>query len=284
MAYKTDKACASLVWCRLRVDSEQDERFVALLRQSHVMPFVPLRRSESDEAAAYAVLQPIDGIAPSTLAHFPAAHKWRASHQGWGSGGEDTPEASDVEALRPQDPRKQADTPLEQVRTAAAHATLGPAFVWDGCVSVGSTIAPIEARHSPSAIQQSLCCAAEIENTDPVLGSTPACMCFEKRGMQAAAVVWQAPEAQQGADEKRVTGFLVHAVRLEDIMKWCACHLLVSPSMHVLLSFSSSVHASRARPPRCRTRELTTDAASAGSTACLRAPATRRQYLCDHST
>ena len=35
-------------------------------------------------------------------------------------------------------------------------------------------------------------------------------------------MVWRASEAQQGAEEERVTGFLVHAVRLEEIMAWYA--------------------------------------------------------------
>lgn len=102
--------------CRLQVDAEQHRRFVALLRQSHVMPFVPLRPSGGETARMYAVLQPVDGIAPSVLAQFAAAHERRAAHSGWGAA-EHSPESSDAEAtLRPLDPRRQADAPLDQVR------------------------------------------------------------------------------------------------------------------------------------------------------------------------
>lgn len=108
-----DVQCAC---CRLQVDADQHRQFVALLRQSHVMPFVPLQpHSSGGGAETFAVLQPIDGIAPSALACFAAAHERRSAHVGWGSA-EHSPESSGTEALRPHDPRKAADAPLDQVR------------------------------------------------------------------------------------------------------------------------------------------------------------------------
>jgi hypothetical protein len=88
--------------CRLEVESDADARFVALLRHSHVMPFVPLKDGESAEISdgdLFAVLQPLDGIAWTTLSHFGVAHERRARVTEWDA----APDATPLDSVRSWD-------------------------------------------------------------------------------------------------------------------------------------------------------------------------------------
>lgn len=87
------------MFCRLQVNSDADARFIALLRHSHVMPFLPLKGRVSEDGnarALFAVLQPLDGIAGSTLAHFSGAHERRAQYTEWDA----APDASRSDLVR----------------------------------------------------------------------------------------------------------------------------------------------------------------------------------------
>lgn len=98
--------------CRVQAQGENDQRLINLMRQSHVMPFTPLPHTGDPQAegALFAVLQPIDAIADSTLQAFEAAHELRAEwRQAHGDSDEQPPSSaasSDVEADNlPRDPR-----------------------------------------------------------------------------------------------------------------------------------------------------------------------------------
>jgi hypothetical protein len=83
---ETKRPTVVLVTCRLQVRSDADARFIALLRHSHVMPFVPIKGHTTEghsDSALFAVLQPLDGIAQATLDHFSRAHECRAHFKGW---------------------------------------------------------------------------------------------------------------------------------------------------------------------------------------------------------
>lgn len=107
--------------CRLGVEEESHQRFVNLMRQSHVLPYVPLPGTGDSGAddTMFAVLQPVDGVADNTLERFTEAHAvrhaWRAASTqdaAEGSGGDDDDD------FTPQDPRKKAQPgcPVGQVR------------------------------------------------------------------------------------------------------------------------------------------------------------------------
>lgn len=74
------------VLCRLPARSQEDMRFVTLLRHAHVLPFAPLPHSKADADSTagdtmYAVLQPIDHISRSVLEDISLAHADRAAHR-----------------------------------------------------------------------------------------------------------------------------------------------------------------------------------------------------------
>jgi hypothetical protein len=102
--------------CRLSVKNHDDQRFINLLRQSHVMPFTSLPNTGDPTAdgAMFAVLQPVDAIAVSSLQCLASAHERRAS---WRASWPASQNANDVPTpsmhaesnrLLPQDPRKWA--------------------------------------------------------------------------------------------------------------------------------------------------------------------------------
>lgn len=163
------------------------QRFINLMRQSHVMPFVPLPNSGDPavEDTLFAVLQPVDSIAQSTLASFEGAHEGRKA---WEESLADAPvvaDHGDGVDLVPQDPRAAA-----QPGTSAGLVCLSSSC---GFVRLQGHVCPpsvsVSAPHTSARVQ-----------TD------------------TQALTWE--NADTSKEEERVTGFLVHVVCLASIMKW----------------------------------------------------------------
>ena len=98
------------------MNGTDDQRFINLMRQSHILPFVPLPNTgdASADGALFAVLQPVDAVSYATLQSFKAAHAKRAVWR------EEPPTAAEQDSaessedggdLKPRDPRLAQATP-----------------------------------------------------------------------------------------------------------------------------------------------------------------------------
>lgn len=66
--------------------TQEDMRFVTLLRHAHVLPFAPLPHARrdadlTDKDTLYAVFQPVDHISRTSLSDISVAHADRAKHR-----------------------------------------------------------------------------------------------------------------------------------------------------------------------------------------------------------
>ena len=152
---------------RLRVDGTDDQRFINLLRQSHIMPFVPLPYTGNPEAdgSLFAVLQPIDAVAPSTLRALAAAHGQRAAWQEGQSSEEMTSARSSEELVSelPHDPR--AGNPVERRKVGEARCCAATRCFHDSVVIGCTAVCMYEQPHRVSVIESGNCKHCVLDTT-----------------------------------------------------------------------------------------------------------------------